>query len=342
MSKLTNRVIVIPPAVKIVITKEKVQAQGPQGTNELNINPVVEIIHNDNKITTQSPNLDLAGTFNSLIYNLIEGVNKGYKKILKVAGVGYKVALKEKKLEFSLGKSHLDYLDIPDDLEVQLKGNEITISGVDKSKVGGRNEKAIQENEKVEQETREETLELVKEKAAVLEFFFRDDLNMNVKTRVKVLEKVKEGFTGIGEGNVKKTVFKTRKERFKKMKKNLEENLTEEEELNSYLVGEVESIVVEKDYFVENQLGKLGELFGVEFLETGDRDFRDVIDTSRTERGVSQTKEEILEKISRLKQEQEESTKTSEITPSETENGLDKFFRFFSELDRREDEDFVS
>jgi len=137
MSKLTNRVIVIPSAVKVVFTKEKIQAQGPQGTNELNISPEVEIIHNDNKITTQSPNLALAGTFNSLIYNLIEGVNKGYKKILKVAGVGYKVALKDKKLEFSLGKSHLDYVEIPLALEVQLKGNEITISGVDKSKVGG-------------------------------------------------------------------------------------------------------------------------------------------------------------------------------------------------------------
>jgi large subunit ribosomal protein L6 len=137
MSKLTNRVIAIPPEVKVVINKEKVQAQGPQGTNGLNINPVVEIIHNDNKITTQSTNLALAGTFNSLIYNLIEGVNKGYKKILKVAGVGYKVVLKDKKLEFSLGKSHLDYVDIPGGLEVQLKGNEITISGVDKGKVGG-------------------------------------------------------------------------------------------------------------------------------------------------------------------------------------------------------------
>lgn len=137
MSKLTNRIIIIPPEVKVIVGKEKVQVRGSQGNNELNINPEVEIIHNDNKIIIQSSNLALAGTFNSLIYNLIEGVNKGYKKTLKVTGVGYKVALKEKKLEFSLGKSHLDYIDIPSDLEVQLKGNEITISGVDKSKVGG-------------------------------------------------------------------------------------------------------------------------------------------------------------------------------------------------------------
>lgn len=136
MSKLTNRIIIIPPEVEVVVEKEKILVRGSLGKNELLINPAVEIIHTANKISTQSTaNLALAGTFNSLIYNLIEGVSRGYKETLEVRGVGYKVAWKNDQLEFSLGKSHYDYVPIPAGLQVELTGNKIIITGIDKQKV---------------------------------------------------------------------------------------------------------------------------------------------------------------------------------------------------------------
>ena len=66
---------------------------------------------------------------------MIEGVNHGYKEVLEVKGVGYKVTQKDSKLEFALGKSHLDYVVIPSDLKVELEGNKIIITGLDKQKV---------------------------------------------------------------------------------------------------------------------------------------------------------------------------------------------------------------
>lgn len=136
MSQLTNRIIIIPPQVEIVVDSRKVLVQGPLGKNELLINPIVEIIRTENKITTKSVNLALAGTFNSLIYNMIVGVSQGYQKTLEVKGVGYKVILKNDKLEFALGKSHYDYVTIPPELKVKLAGNKIIITGLDKQKVG--------------------------------------------------------------------------------------------------------------------------------------------------------------------------------------------------------------
>ena len=77
----------------------------------------------------------LAGTYNALISNLIKGVREGYEENLEVKGVGYKVVLKDKRLELSLGKSHLDYVDIPPELEVKVESNKIIIKGKDKQKV---------------------------------------------------------------------------------------------------------------------------------------------------------------------------------------------------------------
>src|SRR5438067_1747480 len=135
MTKLTNRVSTIPSAVNVMLKGERLLVQGPLGKNELFINPMVEIVYKDNNISTKSNNLALAGTFNSLIYNMIEGVNHGYKEVLEVKGVGYKVTQKDSKLEFALGKSHLDYVVIPSDLKVELEGNKIIITGLDKQKV---------------------------------------------------------------------------------------------------------------------------------------------------------------------------------------------------------------
>nr|CAG8442572.1 7944_t:CDS:2 [Entrophospora candida] len=102
---------------------------------ELAIPRQLEITNKDGNIFTKSENAALAGTFNSLISNLIEGVVKGCEDIVEVKGVGFKVFLKEGKLEFTLGKSHLIYVTIPQDLEVKVEGNKITVKGLDKQEV---------------------------------------------------------------------------------------------------------------------------------------------------------------------------------------------------------------
>jgi large subunit ribosomal protein L6 len=133
MSKIANRIISIPANVKIYYQEGVISAEGPLGKSEkLTICPEVEIVIQEDKISTKSVNSALAGTYNALISNLVKGVVEGYKTVVKVEGVGYKVALKDKKLEFSLGKSHLDYLDIPPGLKVKVKGNEITVESLDK------------------------------------------------------------------------------------------------------------------------------------------------------------------------------------------------------------------
>lgn len=141
MSKIADRIILIPEKVKINLGKGVISAEGPLGkSEELSLPNDLEITKQENKLSTKSDNSALAGTYNALISNLIKGVTEGHEKVVEVKGVGYKVLLKAGKLEFALGKSIKkdgslqDQVDIPDDLEVKLDGNKVIIKGKNKQK----------------------------------------------------------------------------------------------------------------------------------------------------------------------------------------------------------------
>ena len=136
MSKIANRTIPIPQNVKINLGKGVISAEGPLGKGEELIIPAnLDVINQENNLITKSANSALAGTYNALIANMIRGVVEGHENTMEVKGVGYKVSLKEGKLEFSLGKSHSDCVVIPPELEVKVTGNKIIIKGKDKQKV---------------------------------------------------------------------------------------------------------------------------------------------------------------------------------------------------------------
>jgi large subunit ribosomal protein L6 len=76
------------------------------------------------------------GTYRSLVQNMVQGVSDGFQKVLEFQGIGYKAAVKGKDLELSLGFSHPVLFSAPDGVEFKVEKNKITISGVDKQKVG--------------------------------------------------------------------------------------------------------------------------------------------------------------------------------------------------------------
>jgi len=136
MSKIADRIISIPEKVKVNLGRGTISAEGPLGkSEELSIPSNLEITNQENKLNTKSVNSALAGTYNALISNLIKGVAEGHESIIEVKGVGYKVSLKGEKLELALGKSHLNYVAIPSELEVKVEGNKIKVRGKDKQKV---------------------------------------------------------------------------------------------------------------------------------------------------------------------------------------------------------------
>jgi len=68
---------------------------------------------------------------------MIEGVEKGFSKVLKIVGTGYRARLEGDKLILSLGFSHPVEIKTPEGIQFEVEGNDtIKISGIDKNLVG--------------------------------------------------------------------------------------------------------------------------------------------------------------------------------------------------------------
>lgn len=141
MSRVGKQIITIPGGTTVDFSKGIMTVKGPKGELTKEFKNNIEITITGNEITLKpldSSNFSYAlwGTYASHIVNMIAGVNTPYEKKLEIEGVGFRVALEGKTLVLNLGFSHQVKIDIPADLEVQVEKNSITISGIDKEKVG--------------------------------------------------------------------------------------------------------------------------------------------------------------------------------------------------------------
>ena len=144
MSKIGKINISIPDKVKVALTGNIINVEGPLGKKSLNIDlEVFDLKINEGKeISIKPKKLDqntkrLWGMNRSLLNNAIIGSVKGYEKILELVGVGFRAALKGKQLNLQLGFSHDINFDIPENIKIAVeKQTIIKISGFDKQEVG--------------------------------------------------------------------------------------------------------------------------------------------------------------------------------------------------------------
>ena len=144
MSKIGKINISIPEKVKIALSGNLLNVEGPMGKKSLNIDTnIFELKIDDGKTVSIKPkNLNqdtkrLWGMNRSLLNNAIIGTSKGYSKILELSGVGYRASIKGKQLSMQLGFSHDVNFDIPDTIKILVeKQTIIKISGSDKQEVG--------------------------------------------------------------------------------------------------------------------------------------------------------------------------------------------------------------
>tara|TARA_S200000501_G_scaffold307977_1_gene297368 strand:+ start:2159 stop:2698 length:540 start_codon:yes stop_codon:yes gene_type:complete len=144
MSKIGKISISIPEKVKVILSGNILNIEGPLGKKTLNIDlDIFDLNINDGKEVSIKPkknNQDtkrLWGMNRSLINNAIIGTNTGYEKVLELTGVGYRAALKGNTLNLQLGFSHDINFEIPESIKIKVeKQNILKISGSDKQKVG--------------------------------------------------------------------------------------------------------------------------------------------------------------------------------------------------------------
>jgi len=141
MSHIGKKSINIPEGVEVKIEGNVLKAKGPKGEVFLNIPDSLKVEISNNSLNV-SPIRDekdtkaLWGTTRAHLNNLIKGLTQGFQKDLEIEGVGYRVNVEGKNLVLKVGYINPVSLEIPDDIEVNIEKNSISVSGNSKEKVG--------------------------------------------------------------------------------------------------------------------------------------------------------------------------------------------------------------
>ena len=144
MSKIGKINIPIPEKVKVLLSGNTINIEGPLGKQEIKLDlEMFELNITEGKDVSIKPKkLDdnskrLWGMNRSLLNNAIIGASSGYEKILELTGVGFRAALKGNVLNMQLGFSHDINYNIPDGIKVAVeKQTTLKISGSNKQQVG--------------------------------------------------------------------------------------------------------------------------------------------------------------------------------------------------------------
>lgn len=141
MSKVGQRKIMIPQGVDVQVDQEKILSRGPKGELSLVLPRIIKVEKNDNVIFVRrlgdsKKSKSLHGLYRKLIANMLEGVSQGFEKKLDFKGVGFRAEVQENKLILNVGFSHPNELLAPEGIEAKVEKNIITVSGIDKQKVG--------------------------------------------------------------------------------------------------------------------------------------------------------------------------------------------------------------
>ena len=142
MSRIGNKVIVLPAGVEITNNDNVVTVKGPKGELTREFSKDIEIRVEGTEVTLHRPNdskemKTIHGTTRALLNNMVIGVSEGFKKELEMRGVGYRAQLQGKKLVLAVGKSHPDEVEAPEGITFELPNpTTIVVSGISKEVVG--------------------------------------------------------------------------------------------------------------------------------------------------------------------------------------------------------------
>ncbi len=142
MSRIGKKPISIPKDVKVNIQGDRVAVQGPKGKLETPLPRGIKFEQQDGHLVALRENDSQAavhGLARALVNNAVEGVTKGWSRELEIVGIGYRAEMKGKGIVvFTLGFSHPIEYPLPPGIDVAVdpKQTRLTVSGIDRQKVG--------------------------------------------------------------------------------------------------------------------------------------------------------------------------------------------------------------
>ncbi len=126
MSRIGKAPISIPEGVTVTIDGNMVSVKGKLGELSQEINPDITVKQEEGVVTVErpsdsKPHRAMHGLYRSLINNMVDGVNSGFRKELELVGVGYRASNQGQLLDLSVGYSHNILFEIPKEIKVETK-----------------------------------------------------------------------------------------------------------------------------------------------------------------------------------------------------------------------------
>jgi large subunit ribosomal protein L6 len=142
MSRIGKKPVAVPAGVSASVNGQTVTAKGPKGELNFVVNDEVLVKLENGEIAVQPRDESKTarskwGMSRTQIVNILTGVKDGFERKLEITGVGYRAAMQGKNLQLALGFSHDVVYETPEGITIATpKPTEITITGIDKQKVG--------------------------------------------------------------------------------------------------------------------------------------------------------------------------------------------------------------
>lgn len=143
MSRVAKSPVVIPAGTEVKLSGGSITVKAAKGTLSMEVSEKVAIKEVEGTLVFAPSNESdrqgwaMAGTFRSLVNNMILGCSQGFEKKLLLNGVGYRAKAAGKVLNLTLGFSHPVNYELPEGVSAETPSvTEIILKGIDKQKIG--------------------------------------------------------------------------------------------------------------------------------------------------------------------------------------------------------------
>ncbi|MBD3679256.1 MAG: 50S ribosomal protein L6 [Rhodobacteraceae bacterium] len=142
MSRIGKKPVELPSGVQASVSGQTIEVKGPKGTRSFTATDDVSLTVADNAVVVEPRGKSKRarqqwGMSRTMVANLVQGVNEGFKKELEITGVGYRAQMQGNTLKLSLGYSHEVNFEVPQGVTVTTpKQTEVTVEGIDQQLVG--------------------------------------------------------------------------------------------------------------------------------------------------------------------------------------------------------------
>jgi large subunit ribosomal protein L6 len=142
MSRIGRLPVSIPQGVKVALEERTIRVEGPKGKLMTVVPSRLEVHLEGSQLRIGRQREDrkvkaLHGLTRKLVANMVEGVSRGFTRVLEINGVGYRAEVKGTELHLALGYSHPVVFPLPSGITATVdRQTLVTLHGADKELLG--------------------------------------------------------------------------------------------------------------------------------------------------------------------------------------------------------------